>query len=73
MQGTVEPDYKRCVKISTDSSIRQMIPPGALVLLTPIITGVLFGTHTLVKSSHTSGLPYLENGTVRTPIVGVRP
>jgi hypothetical protein len=28
MEGTARPDYSRCVKISTDSSLREMIPPG---------------------------------------------
>ncbi|KAJ7545172.1 hypothetical protein O6H91_09G110000 [Diphasiastrum complanatum] len=47
MEGTVKPDYKRCVKISTDASLREMIPPGALVMLTPLIVGTLFGSSTL--------------------------
>jgi inorganic pyrophosphatase len=28
MEGTARPDYSRCVQISTDSSLREMIPPG---------------------------------------------
>ncbi|KAL8170782.1 hypothetical protein V2J09_022586 [Rumex salicifolius] len=47
MEGTVKPDYARCVKISTDASLREMIPPGALVILTPLIAGTLFGVDTL--------------------------
>ncbi|KAJ7534560.1 hypothetical protein O6H91_13G099600 [Diphasiastrum complanatum] len=47
MEGQVKPDYKRCVQISTDASIREMIPPGALVMLTPLIVGTLFGVPTL--------------------------
>ena len=47
MDGTARPDYARCVAISTDASLVEMIPPGCLVMLTPIITGVLFGTKTL--------------------------
>ncbi|KAF6252549.1 pyrophosphate-energised proton pump [Scenedesmus sp. NREL 46B-D3] len=46
-EGTARPDYSRCVKISTDSSLREMIPPGALVMLSPIIAGSLFGTRAL--------------------------
>ncbi|KAF0933514.1 hypothetical protein E2562_018596 [Oryza meyeriana var. granulata] len=47
MEGTGKPDYANCVKISTDASIKQMIPPGALVMLTPLIVGTLFGVQTL--------------------------
>lgn len=47
MEGTTKPDYKRCVKISTDASLKEMIPPGALVMLTPLIVGTLFGVETL--------------------------
>ncbi|KMZ64013.1 Inorganic diphosphatase [Zostera marina] len=47
MEGTGKPDYDSCVKISTDASIREMIPPGALVMLTPLIVGTLFGVETL--------------------------
>ncbi|KAK6126916.1 hypothetical protein DH2020_039346 [Rehmannia glutinosa] len=47
MEGTAKPDYATCVKISTDASIKEMIPPGALVMLTPLIVGVFFGVETL--------------------------
>jgi H+-translocating diphosphatase len=47
MEGTASPDYKRCVAISTDASLKEMIPPGALVMLTPIIVGTFFGVRTL--------------------------
>jgi inorganic pyrophosphatase len=43
-KGTDEkPDYDQCIKISTESSLREMILPGLLVILSPIITGILFG------------------------------
>ena len=47
MEGTARPDYSRCVEISTASSLAEMIPPGALVMLTPLIVGMLFGTRAL--------------------------
>jgi H+-translocating diphosphatase len=47
MEGTTKPDYTTCVKISTDASIKEMIPPGALVMLTPLIVGIFFGVETL--------------------------
>jgi Na+/H+-translocating membrane pyrophosphatase len=47
MDGTATPDYKRCVAISTSASLTEMIAPGALVMLTPIIVGTFFGTRAL--------------------------
>ncbi|KAF6156179.1 hypothetical protein GIB67_007996, partial [Kingdonia uniflora] len=47
MEGTAKPNYATCVKISTDASIMEMIPPGALVMLTPLIVGTFFGVETL--------------------------
>jgi len=43
----VKPEYDRCVKIATDASLVQMIPPGCLVVLSPIIFGVFFGKEAL--------------------------
>ena len=42
--GKVEPDYKKCIEVSTKASLQEMIAPGVLVMLTPIFFGVLFGT-----------------------------
>jgi len=47
LTGEVDPDYERCIAISTDASLREMIAPGALVMLSPIITGFLFGVDCL--------------------------
>ncbi|CAN6446499.1 unnamed protein product [Victoria cruziana] len=47
MEGRIKPDYANCVRISTDASLREMIPPGALVLLSPLIAGTFFGVETL--------------------------
>lgn len=46
-EGTAEPDYKRCVEISTKASLREMLPPGALVIVTPLLVGYLFGKEAL--------------------------
>jgi H(+)-translocating pyrophosphatase len=43
MEGTGQPDYERCVKISTESSLREMILPGVLVLGSPIVVGFIMG------------------------------
>jgi len=47
LEGTVAPNYQRCITISTDASLREMIAPGALVMLTPIIVGYFFGVKAL--------------------------
>ena len=39
-----EVDSDKCIRISTVSSLKEMIAPGLLVMLTPIICGVIFGT-----------------------------
>jgi len=40
--GEIEPDYERCIKVSTTASLREMIAPGILVIATPIVFGVFF-------------------------------
>ena len=47
MEGTAKPEYEKCVEISTKASIRQMIAPGALALLSPVIVGFAFGPEAL--------------------------
>jgi len=37
------PDYDACVQISTKASLREMIPPACLVMLSPLIAGTFFG------------------------------
>ena len=40
-------EYSKCVEISTQSAIREMIIPGLLAVLTPVVIGFLFGPQTL--------------------------
>ncbi len=40
MEGTARPDYARCVDITTKAGLREMIVPGLLVLIVPIVVGV---------------------------------
>lgn len=40
---TERPDYDACIAISTKASLREMVPPGAMVIFTPLLTGILFG------------------------------
>lgn len=43
MEGTAEPDYARCVAISTKGAQREMLLPSLLAIIAPVLTGILFG------------------------------
>lgn len=43
LEGETEPDYARCVEISTRGAQIEMILPSALAIIIPILTGVIFG------------------------------
>jgi inorganic pyrophosphatase len=43
LEGVDEPDYQRCIAISTRSSLIHMIAPGLLVLFSPFFVGLFFG------------------------------
>ncbi|MES1223037.1 MAG: sodium-translocating pyrophosphatase, partial [Bacteroidota bacterium] len=47
MEGTGKPEYEKCVAISTDASIRKMLAPGAIAILSPLAIGFLFGPEAL--------------------------
>lgn len=47
MEGTGKPDYAKCVDISTAAALREMVIPGVLAVLSPIVTGLLLGTEAL--------------------------
>jgi K(+)-stimulated pyrophosphate-energized sodium pump len=47
MEGTGKPDYSRCVDISTQAAIREMMIPGLITIITPIIIGFLLGPEAL--------------------------
>lgn len=47
LEGKGKPDYKNCVAISTHAALRQMILPGVLAIVSPIIVGVLLGAEAL--------------------------
>jgi K(+)-stimulated pyrophosphate-energized sodium pump len=42
MAGTSKPDYGRCVRIVTGAALKQMVLPGALAVLTPLVVGLVF-------------------------------
>nr|HRJ44397.1 sodium-translocating pyrophosphatase [Caldilineaceae bacterium] len=43
MEGTGKPDYKKCVDISTRSALREMVLPGALAVVVPLLVGFILG------------------------------
>jgi len=43
MRDGEEPDYSKCIKISTEASLKEMLAPGALVILSPLVAGLGFG------------------------------
>ena len=43
LQGEAEPDYERCVSISTKGAQHEMLVPSILAILVPILTGVILG------------------------------
>jgi K(+)-stimulated pyrophosphate-energized sodium pump len=47
MEYKAEPEYEKCVEISTKASLREMLMPGAIALITPIIVGFIFGPEVL--------------------------
>ena len=47
MEGTGKPDYSRCVEISTKAALREMILPGVITIVSPIIIGLVMGPEAL--------------------------
>jgi K(+)-stimulated pyrophosphate-energized sodium pump len=47
MEGTAIPEYDKCVAISTQASIREMVAPGLIALIVPVIVGFSFGPEVL--------------------------
>ncbi len=47
MEGTGKPDSARCIDISTQAALREMIAPGVVAFITPIIVGSLLGAEAL--------------------------
>jgi K(+)-stimulated pyrophosphate-energized sodium pump len=47
MEGTGKPQYDKCVAISTEASIKKMMLPGAIAIVSPLIIGFLLGPEVL--------------------------
>ena len=47
MEYKAKPEYDKCVAISTKASIKEMMLPGAIALITPVVVGFVFGPEVL--------------------------
>jgi K(+)-stimulated pyrophosphate-energized sodium pump len=47
MEGTGKPEYGKCVEISTKAALREMMLPGAITIISPIIIGFVMGAEAL--------------------------
>jgi K(+)-stimulated pyrophosphate-energized sodium pump len=47
MEGKAEADYAKCVDISTQAAIKEMVAPGLLAILAPVLVGFIFGIEAL--------------------------
>ena len=47
LEGTGKPEYDKCVAISTDASIKKMLLPGSVAIVTPILIGFIWGPEVL--------------------------
>ena len=43
LEGTGKPDYKRCVAISTQAALKEMLVPGIMAVISPLLVGFLLG------------------------------
>ena len=58
LTGEAEPDYERCVAISTQGAQREMVVPSLLAIVAPIVTGLIFGVSGVVGHAK----KYVEEG-----------
>jgi len=47
MEGTGKPEYDKCVAISTEASIKKMMLPGAIAIISPLVIGFILGPEAL--------------------------
>src|SRR5207237_3796892 len=63
MEGKGKPEYDKCVAISTEASIKKMMLPGAIAIVSPLIIGFVFGPEALGG--------FLAGATVRGVLMGM--
>lgn len=47
MEGTSKPDYANCVDISTKAALKEMIAPGIMAIIAPLVVGIVLGPQAL--------------------------
>ncbi|MBC7322993.1 MAG: sodium-translocating pyrophosphatase, partial [Acetomicrobium sp.] len=47
MEGSQEPDYERCIDISTRAALKEMVVPGMMAVFSPVVVGLLLGPSAL--------------------------
>ena len=47
LEGKSKPDYEKCVEISTNAALKEMLLPGILTIVTPVLVGFLMGPESL--------------------------
>ncbi len=60
MEGTGKPEYAKCVAITTEAALREMVVPGVLAVAIPLVVGIVFGVETLgglLAGALISGVP----------------
>ncbi len=60
MEGTARPDYARCVAITTEAALKEMIAPGVMAVVIPLGVGIFFGVEMLgglLAGALISGVP----------------
>lgn len=87
MEGKSKPDYTKCVDISTKAALREMIIPGVMAVVAPIIIGFLLGTEAVggmlagslvtgvmmaIFMSNADGAWVMLRNTLRTAITAAR-
>lgn len=47
MEGETKPDYEKCVEISTEAALKEMLLPGVLAIVAPLVVGICLGAEAL--------------------------
>lgn len=47
MEGTARPEYEKCIEISTGAALKEMVIPGLLAIICPVLVGIFLGPEAL--------------------------